>query len=82
MRIIRANEMTLPTEPSGCGHTCGAVRHIEDLAAEVEILRRELRACERSHSEDIRKLWWKIGALVAAVASVLPTGWAAFLGLI
>lgn len=71
---------------SGCGtcgtHTCAAVRHIEDVAAELDVLRREVRACERHHAEDIRGLWIKIAAIAAAVAAVVPTGWATFLGLI
>lgn len=63
-------------------HECQAVRHIEDLGAEVDELRRELRACERHHAEDCRRLWFKIGGVMAALAAVLPTGWAAVLGLI
>ena len=63
-------------------HECQGVRHIEDLGAEVDELRRELRACERHHAEDCRRLWYKIGAVMAALAAVLPTGWAAFLGMI
>ncbi len=71
-----------PAETHGCGGNCGAVRHIEDLAHEVDFLRVELRRCERSHSEDIRKLWIKIAAIAAAVAAIVPTGWATFLGMI
>ena len=73
-----------PAESCGtCGtKTCAAVRHIEDVAAELDELRREVRQCERHHAEDIRKLWLKIGALVAVVMTVVPTGWASFLGLI
>lgn len=66
----------------GSGRTCGAVRHIEDLSAEVDTLRAELRKCERQHAEDNRKLWYKIGGVMVALAAVLPTGWAGFLGLI
>lgn len=80
-------DCTAPSEPDGscgtCGtHTCAAVRHIEDVAAELDVLRREVRACERHHAEDIRGLWIKIAAIAAAVAAVVPTGWATFLGLI
>ena len=32
--------------------------------------------------EDIRGLWVKIAAIAAAVAAIVPTGWASFLGLI
>ena len=83
------DDMTIPvTNPAGdkctCGGTknCAAVRHIEDLGAEVDELRRELRACERHHAEDCRRLWFKIGGVMVALAAVLPTGWAAFLGMI
>ena len=70
-------------EKCGCGSgKCGAVRHIEDLSAEVDTLRSELRRCERTHAEDNRKLWYKLGGVMIALAAVLPTGWATFLGLI
>lgn len=66
-----------------CGtKSCAAVRHIEDVAAELDQLRREVRQTERHHNEDIRKLWYKIGGLIVLLATVLPTGWASFLGLI
>lgn len=74
--------LTVPQPTGGCNGKCGAVRHIEDLAHDVDMLRAELRKCERSHSEDVRKLWMKIVAVAAAVAAVVPTGWATFLGLI
>lgn len=61
---------------------CGAVRHIEDLSEDVDKLRAELRKCERDHAEDCRKLWFKLGGVMIALAAVLPTGWATFLGLI
>ena len=61
---------------------CGAVRHIEDLGHDVDTLRAELRRCEKQHAEDTRKLWFKLGGLIVALAAVLPTGWAGFLGLI
>lgn len=86
---MKMNDLEIPNvmNPAGdrctCGtKTCGAIRHIEDLGAEVDELRRELRACERHHAEDTRKLWFKIGGVMVALAAVLPTGWAAFLGLI
>ena len=63
-------------------HKCGAIRHIEDLSHEVEVLRSELRRCERQHSEDIRKLWAKLAVVIAAVVTVLPTGWNYLIGLI
>ena len=70
-------------EKCSCGTgRCGAVRHIEDLGAEVDTLRAELRKCERQHAEDCRRLWYKIGGVIVALAAVLPTGWATFLGLI
>ena len=84
------NDLEIPIMPtsqsescSTCGtHTCAAVRHIEDVAAELDTLRKEVRACEHHHAEDIRGLWIKIAAIAAAVAAVVPTGWATFLGLI
>ena len=81
---MKQNDLEIPVQEScSCtGKTCAAVRHIEDLGAEVDELRRELRACERHHAEDCRRLWFKIGGVMAALAAVLPTGWAAFLGLI
>lgn len=63
-------------------HTCGAIRHIEDLGHEVDTLRSELRRCERQHSEDIRRLWAKLAVVIAAVVTVLPTGWNYLIGLI
>lgn len=87
---MRMNDLEIPIMPASqsescgtCGtHTCAAVRHIEDVAAELDTLRKEVRACERHHAEDIRGLWIKIAAIAAAVAAVVPTGWATFLGLI
>lgn len=81
------NDMEIPmSEKHTCGtcgtHNCQAVRHIEDLAEEVDTIRKELRSCERQHAEDCRKLWFKIGGVIVALAAVLPTGWAGFLGLI
>lgn len=82
------NDLDIPiiSKQEDCGtcgtHTCMAVRHIEDVAAELDVLRREVRACERHHAEDIRGLWIKIAAIAATVAAVVPTGWATFLGLI
>lgn len=63
-------------------HECKAIRHIEDVAAEVDELRREVRAAERHHSEDMTRIWRRIGAMLLALAAVLPTGWATVLGLI
>lgn len=63
-------------------HVCGAIRHIEDLGHEVDTLRAELRRCERQHSEDIRKLWVKLAVVIAAVVTVLPTGWDYIIGMI
>ena len=61
---------------------CQAVRHIEDLACELDELRREVRAAERHHTEDMSRIWRRIGAMLLALAAVLPTGWASILGLI
>lgn len=63
-------------------HECQAVRHIEDLACELDELRHEVRASERRHSEDMSRIWRRIGAMMLAIAAVLPSGWAAVLGLI
>lgn len=84
---MKMNDLEIPmSEKHACGtcgtHNCQAVRHIEDVAADVDELRRELRMCERHHAEDTRRLWFKIGGVMVALAAVLPTGWAAFLGLI
>ena len=68
----------IPVQP----HECKAIRHIEDLAHEVDVLRAEVRRCERHHAEDVRKLWIKIAAVACALAAIVPTGWATFLGLI
>lgn len=85
MRLKMNDEMSVPVveDKCTCGtKTCGAVRHIEDLSAEVDTLRSELRRCERMNAEDNRKLWYKIGGVMVALAALLPTGWAGFLGLI
>lgn len=85
MKLKMSDEMSVPVveEKCGCGSgKCGAVRHIEDLSEDVDKLRAELRKCERDHAEDCRKLWFKLGGVMIALAAVLPTGWATFLGLI
>ena len=84
---MKMNDLEIPmSEKHTCGtcgtHNCQAVRHIEGVAADLDELRRELRACERHHAEDCRRLWFKIGGGMVALAAVLPTGWAAFLGMI
>jgi hypothetical protein len=53
-------------------HTCQAVRHIEDVSAELDELRREVRANERHISERITKIWVRIGALTIALGFVTP----------
>ena len=58
------------------------MRHIEDLSHDVDVLRAELRRCEKANSEDTRRLWFKVGGLIVALGALLPTGWASFLGLI
>lgn len=81
------NDLEIPMT-EGCGSCscgtkqCGAVRHIEDLAHEVDVLRGELRRCERQHSEDCRKLWYKIGAMLLALAVLMPAGWTDILAVI
>lgn len=82
--LIKKAEVPAPDGACGtCGtKTCAAVRHIEDVAAELDELRREVRMTERHHAEDMKKLWYKIGALVAVVVTLVPSGWACFLGLI
>lgn len=75
-------DLDIPTIPDSCSHQCKAVRHIEDLAHEMDELRREVRQCERHHTEDLRKVWMKIGVLMAALAAAVPSGWALFLGVI
>lgn len=83
---MKNSDLEIPIqEPAGCscgGKTCGAVRHIEDLSHDVDLLRSELRRCEKMNAEETRRLWFKIGGVIAALAAVLPTGWATFLGLI
>ena len=81
--LIKKGTPTPAADPCSCGtKTCAAVRHIEDVAAELDELRREVRQTERHHAEDMKKLWYKIGALVAVVVTLVPSGWACFLGLI
>ena len=82
----QAGGLLSPLGHSACGScagkTCGAVRHIEDLSHDVDVLRAELRRCEKANSEDTRRLWFKVGGLIVALGTLLPTGWASFLGLI
>lgn len=82
----QAGDLLSPLGHSACGScagkTCGAVRHIEDLSHDVDVLRAELRRCEKANSEDTRRLWFKVGGLIVALGALLPTGWATFLGLI
>ena len=82
---MKNSDLEIPIqEPAGCscgGKTCGAVRHIEDLSHDVDVLRAELRRCEKTNAEETRRLWFKIGGLIVALAAVLPTGWATVLGL-
>lgn len=77
----QASGLLSPLAHSGC-RTCGAVRHIEDLSHDVDVLRAELRRCEKADSENTRRLWFKVGGLIVALGALLPTGWATFLGLI
>ena len=83
---MKNSDLDIPIQESaGCncgGKTCGAVRHIEDLSHDVDVLRAELRRCEKANSEDTRRLWFKVGGLIVALGALLPTGWASFLGLI
>ena len=83
---MKNSDLEIPIqEPAGCncgGKTCGAVRHIEDLSHDVDLLRSELRRCEKTNAEDTRRLWYKVGGLIVALGALLPTGWASFLGLI
>ena len=78
------NDLDIPIQDScSCsGKTCGAVCHIEDLSHDVDVLRAELRRCEKANSEDTRRLWFKVGGLIVALGALLPTGWASFLGMI
>ena len=83
--MIMKNDLEIPVQES-CGNcggkSCGAVRHIEDLSHDVDVLRAELRRCEKANSEDTRRLWFKVGGLIVALGALRPTGWASFLGLI
>lgn len=81
---MQQNDLEIPIQDAcTCGSKqCGAVRHIEDLSHDVDILRAELRRCEKMNAEENRKLWYKVGGLIVALAAILPTGWAGFLGLI
>ena len=84
--MIMENDLEIPIkEACSCGgksRTCGAVRHIEDLSHDVDLLRSELRRCEKTSAEDTRRLWFKLGGLIVALGALLPTGWASLLGLI
>lgn len=60
------NEITVHT------HACQAVRHIEDVSADLEELRREVRASERHTSDRIARIWGRIACLTVAVAFVAP----------
>lgn len=62
--------------------SCKAIRHIEDVAHDVDVLRAEVRRSEKQHAEDIRRLWFKVGGILVMLAAVVPTGWASFLGMI
>ena len=82
---MKNSDLDIPIQEacgSCAGKTCGAVRHIEDLSHDVDVLRAELRRCEKANSEDTRRLWFKVGGLIVALGALLPTGWASFLGLI
>lgn len=81
---MKSSDLDVPIqEVCDCrGRSCGAVRHIEDLSHDVDVLRTELRRCEKANSEDTRRLWFKVGGLIVALGALLPTGWATFLGLI
>lgn len=80
---MRQSDLEIPVAggSGGCNsHTCGAVRHIEDLGHEVDELRREVRQCERRQSEDIRKVWVRIAVITAAIVAVVPEGWHYIIG--
>ena len=81
---MKSSDLDIPIqEPCNCsGKSCGAVRHIEDLSHDVDVLRAELRRCEKANSEDTRRLRVTAGRLTVALGALLPTGWASFLGLI
>ena len=81
MEKMTNSDLEIPIqEPAGCN--CGAVRHIEDLSHDVDLLRAELRRCEKANAEETRRLWFRVGGLIVALGAVLPTGWATLLGLI
>ena len=78
------NDLEIPIQ-DGCscsGKTCGAVRHIEDLSHDVDVLRAELRRCEKANSADTRRLWFNVAGLIVALGTLPPTGCASLLGLI
>lgn len=79
------NDTDIPVKSDSCtcgSKTCGAVRHIEDLSHDLDELRREVRLGERKAADDCKQIWYKLGLLMVGLAAVLPSGWAAFLGLI
>lgn len=85
----RRTEIESPKTPNedvpicgSTGHKCGALKSIEELSHDTDRLYDEIRRMRKEHNEDCRQLWYKIGGLVVALAAVLPTGWASFLGLI
>ena len=48
-------------------HQCQAIKSLEVLTAETELLRQKIRQIEERHAEDIRRLWVRLAAVTVAV---------------
>ena len=69
----KTTEVPVLSECGTCGgHTCQAVRHIEDVSAELDELRREVRASERHTSDRIARIWARLACLTVDVAFAVP----------
>ena len=55
-------------------HRCAAKETMETLTGKVDLLRRDMRAMERRHEDDIRRLWVRIAALTVVVSIATGSG--------
>lgn len=63
-------------------HECFAVHHLEDVAHDLDELRREVRQSEKHTAETIQKIWIRIGILTCLFAvfapEIIPKIWGLF----